>query len=220
MVQLGLEGLGDPAIDRVRVLKVHSQLPPDLPHSCFIVPSRDARDGLMSYMRFMRCGFDEALDYVRGAVETARHYAAFPRERTLFIAYEDIVVRPAAVVRTIARFLSAKVEDRALFGIVRSYSRENVGRMIAKKERELARRSRDGEAIRSDELVVLGSQRIRMFDTATGFQSGHVSRSREGDWQKFFTPHQRARLEAHLADLARVPGPGLPAEILWRRSGE
>jgi hypothetical protein len=50
------EGVRDPAIDRVRVLKVHSALRSDLAASRFILPRRDIRDSVVSFMRFNRCG--------------------------------------------------------------------------------------------------------------------------------------------------------------------
>jgi hypothetical protein len=202
MLRAGVEGLGDPATGRVRVLKMHSHLPPNLPRSRFIVPRRDVRDALVSYMRFMRYDFEQALGYVRLAIATERHYATFPRECTLPIEYTDILARPANVARAIAHFLDVQIDDRALYAIVRSYSKENVGRLIAKRERDVSRRSQDGEPIGADELVVLGPQHVRVFDTSTGFQSGHVSQYREGHWRKSLTRAQQARLEAQIADLA------------------
>jgi len=219
MFRVGVDGLGDPAADRVRVLKLHSHLPRDLPRSRFIVPRRDVRDAMVSYMRFMRCDFERALGYVCDAVATARHYADFPRDRTLPLEYADIIARPAAVARAIAQFLAAPVDDRTLYGIVRGYSKENVGRLISKKERDLSRRSQAGLPVAAEELVVLGPHHMRVFDTSTGFQSGHVSQYREGDWKALLTPAQKARLEAQIADLAHESPSGLPEE-LRRRFGE
>jgi hypothetical protein len=48
-------------------------------------------------------------------------------------------------------------------------------------------------------MVILGPQNVRAFDTDTGFQSGHVSNYREGDWKRILSAKQKFRLEALIA---------------------
>src|ERR1043166_548248 len=54
MLAAARDGGCDPATDRVRVLKLHGTCP-DFPYVRFIVPRRDIRDSVVSFMRFMRC---------------------------------------------------------------------------------------------------------------------------------------------------------------------
>jgi hypothetical protein len=147
-------------------------------------------------MRFMRCDFEAGLAFARNAIASKRHYDGFPPERALFVDYADIVTRPAAVVDTIAAFLEAPVGREAIIAIASDLGKENVAHSIQQTERDLIQRSRNGSAISADEVVVLGPQDVRAFDTATGFQSGHVSDYREGDWKRILTAAQRSRLEA------------------------
>lgn len=203
MIAAATKGMRDPASDRVRVVKVHSNVHADIPNSRFILPRRDIRDATVSFMRFMRCDFEAGLDFARNAVASARHYDGFPPERALIVDYGDIVARPSAVVDTIAEFLGAPVEPDKAEAIARNLDKKNVARTIHETEQALVRRSRVGGAISPDELVVLGPHDVRAFDVATGFQSGHVSDYREGDWKRFLTAEQQARLQAAIAAPAR-----------------
>ena len=189
------EGVQDLATDRVRVLKTHDVLRPDLPASRFILPRRDIRDTVVSFMRFMRCDFETAIKFARSALEYQRHYDEWPRDRALIIDYQDIVARPIDVVHTISAFLEVPVDRKAMNAILCDLSKEKVALLIERKEQDIIRRAREGGPITADEVVVLGPKNIRAFDTATGFQSGHVSNYREGDWKRILTVEQRSRLE-------------------------
>lgn len=196
MIAAANEGVADPAPERVRVVKVHAAVRPDMPHSRFILPRRDVRDAMISYMRFMRCGFEDGLEFVRSALATERHYSRFPRDRALVVDYADVVARPAAVVDAIAQFLHAPLAPDARDAIVAGFDKESVAGTIRRTEQDLMRRSRDGGKVSADEVVVLGPDRVRAFDTATGFQSGHVSDYREGDWRRLLNAEQQSRLQA------------------------
>jgi hypothetical protein len=205
MVAAATEGMRDTAPDRVRVVKVHSNVRPDIPNSRFILPRRDLRDAMVSFMRFMNRDFETGLEFVRNAMASERHYNGFPPERTLFVNYTDIVARPASVARTIAAFLEAPMAPDMANAIAGSLDKQSVARAIRRTEEDLVRRSRDGSAISADEVVVLGPQDVRAFDVATGFQSGHVSDYQEGDWKHLLTAQQRARLAALIAAADQSP---------------
>lgn len=205
MIAAAAEGMRDPAPDRVRVVKVHAHVHADIPSSRFILPRRDVRDAMVSFMRFMNCDFEAGLEFVRNAMAFERRYDGFPPERTLFVNYTDIVSHPVAVVRTVAAFLETPVAPEKAVAIACSLDKESVARTIRRTEEDLVRRSRDGSAISADEVVVLGPQDVRAFDTATGFQSGHVSDYREGDWKHLLTAQQRARLAALIAASEGAP---------------
>ena len=198
MLCLGEEGARDPSTSRVRVLKVHCFLPPDLPYARFIVPRRDVREILISSMRFTRSSFEDSLRVVDRAIATNYYYGAFPRDCMLAVEYEDIVACPANVARAIVEFLRLAVDDGELRKIVRLYSRESVQDLVNRREQDVARRSREGRPVAPDELVELGPENVRVFDTATGFQTGHVSDTPKGVWRSLLTPEQKARLEAQI----------------------
>jgi hypothetical protein len=189
------EGVRDPAIDRVRVLKVHSALRSDLAASRFILPRRDIRDSVVSFMRFNRCDFEQAMKFVPLAIELQRHFDSFPRDGALMIDYPDIIARPAYIAHAIARFLELPLARQTTRAIAGDLSKEKVAALIARKEREVICRLREGCDVPTAELVVLGPQNWRVFDTDTGFQSGHTSDYQEGGWKSILTEEQKSRLE-------------------------
>jgi hypothetical protein len=199
MMAAGQEGFRDPATDRVRVLKVHAVLRSDIPFSRYIVPRRDVRDRVVSFMRFMRCDFEGAMKFAERAILMDRHYGAFSRDRALIIDYSEIIARPGEVAYAVAAFLEAPVERQVTNAIAQGLEKEKVARLIQDKERDLAARSRQGRPIAAAEMVILGPQNVRAFDTDTGFQSGHVSNYREGDWKRILSARQKSRLEALIA---------------------
>ena len=196
MLAVGREGFDDPATDRVRVLKVHMLLRSDLPQSLFILPRRDIRDGIVSFMRFMRCDFESAMKFAHDAIAAERHYDAFPRDRALIVNYADIVARPAEIAQTVAMFLEVPMERQATRAIAEELDKEKVARLIERQEQDLTCRIGKGRPITAGEVVVLGPQNVRAFDTETGFQSGHVSNYREGDWKSILSTEQKSRLAA------------------------
>jgi Sulfotransferase domain len=199
------EGLRDHSSDRLWVLKVHSRVRSDRPRSRFILPRRDIRDVVVSYMRFMRCDFEFFLPYVAPAIALQRHFASFPPDRALFLDYADIVARPAAVAHAVAEFLGAPVEQESTDAIASELSKENVAQLIAAREQDLQYRDRAGLPIAPGEVVVLGPRNMRAFDTETGFQSGHVSNYRDGDWKNILTAAQQTRLAAAIEAASRDP---------------
>jgi sulfotransferase family protein len=192
----------DPAMDRVRVLKLHG-LCPDFPFARFIAPRRDIRDSVVSFMRFMHCDFETALsECAIPAIRINRYYDAVTPDRKLIIDYGAIIARPGQTAHMIARFLQAPVPWQTTDEIARHLSKEKVSRLIEQKEEDLNRRSREGRPVAQDELVVLGPGNTRAFDIETGFQSGHVSDYQEGNWKSVLTAQQKSRLETIIDELA------------------
>lgn len=178
------------------VLKVHVRLHPDVPRSRFIVPQRDVRDALMSFMRFTHADFERGLEFVRGAVLIDRHYRHFPREKLLLLDYTRIVGTPLAVAAEIAVFMGLKVDSAQLEKIVATYDKASVRKRIAAREAEIIDRRDAGLSVSEDDWVPSNDGALRAFDPATGFQSGHVSDYVEGGWREILTEAQKRAVEA------------------------
>lgn len=200
---------GDTDPNRVWVLKVHRRLTPGIPGSRFINTRRDLRDALMSFMRFMACDFATALQATAESAELTEYYAtAFEPGSVLRINYEDILRRPVAVVGDIARFCNVQLQDTSARQIAEQYDRANVQRLIERKENELRRRAAAGESIPWSELVPqrYRPDELRAFDLKTGFQTGHVSRYRDGDWRRLLSPEQQRLMHEVLGEWLRRYG--------------
>ena len=188
------------------VFKTHLWFQPLPPRSLFITPRRDARDTLISYMRFMRTDFDAALE---AAVQNAGlhdFYAALPAGLRLAVDYRDICHAPERVVAGIGHFLGLDLDAAACAKVAQEFDRTRVQRAISDHERGAG-----GEAERILIRSCDGSE--RRFDPATGFQTGHVSDYVDGDWRTLLSPGQIARMHEALGPwLERNGYPVEPAD--------
>lgn len=202
MEAIGRAGAVAPGED-IYVLKVHSRIAADLPNSFYVVTQRDIRDAMMSFVRFMMVDFNAGLDFVRAALPSQRHFSSFPPARSIVVEYADIVSEPSEVVGKIAQRLSIAVTPSQVETIVTRLSKPSVAARIAEKDRLIRQRISALQPVDRREVVVLGMKEYRAFDKETGFQTGHVSDYREGDWRQILTTAQQVQLEAVIAESVR-----------------
>lgn len=192
------QGLQDKDPINVWTLKVHGVVKPDVPRSRFITINRDPRDALISFKRFMGCEFERALESMMRSTQICDYYGSFPSELCLQLDYRDIVKSPRDVVQRIAGHIGCPVTSETASEIVNEFSKANVKQRIRDTEASLERRAAAGDPITSEEIVSVGPQNHRVFDLATGFQSGHVSDYQEGDWKDSLTLAEQERMHAVL----------------------
>lgn len=187
VVALAKTGLQDHDQKSVWVLKVHSRIAQNAPRSLFITTFRDPRDSLVSFKRFMRCDFDRALRATLGGLRLSDYYRSFPKHLCLQLEYFDIILHPQNVAQRITDHINCQVSSKVLLEAVEEFSKRNVSEIIRRTEENLQGRYRSGEAILPGELVTIGPGSQRALDLKTGFQSGHVSNYKEGDWRYILT---------------------------------
>lgn len=204
-----MEAIGKAGIaasdDATYVLKVHIPISARLEKSCFIVTQRDPHDALVSFMRFTKCDFDYGLRFLASAIRLDRHFATFPADRTIVLAYSDIVSRPAAVISEIGQKLSIAVDQAFADALVERYSKSRVQARLVEREVELKAKISSKQPVDLRDFVPSMDKSIRAFDTETGFQSGHVSAYKDGDWRNILTPAQQWAVETLISDVRSEP---------------
>jgi hypothetical protein len=198
METIGRQGID--AADGVYVLKVHTPIAADLRSSLFVVTRRDIHDSVVSFMRFTHADFEAGLRFAAGAIRLDEHYSRLPSELTLPIAYVDIIASPATVVAAIAGRLAVEAPQTLVDQIVDRYSKRNVVSRVSAREEQLRAQISARQPVDRRDFVPQSDKSLRAFDTATGFQSGHVSDYHEGDWRRILTASQQAALDALIAD--------------------
>ena len=105
---------------------------------------RNARDAVMSYMRFMRTGFDQVLSVIGTNLGLANHYQSLPEDRRIVLRYKDMIGSPAAVVAGIAERIGLDVGGDVVADVAARF----------RKDRS-KRRSKGGiDAIRKPETAI------------------------------------------------------------------
>jgi hypothetical protein len=199
MVELGRAGAIDGS-GAVYVLKLHAFMPADVPNSRYVTTRRDVCDAMLSYMRFMGVGFEAGLEFIRGAIAWEKYSRSLPADRTTAIDYRCIIERPDEVARRLAQELELDLSPAVIDDVVARHSKEAVAARISQTERRIAEKINARISVSLGEVVVGPRNIARAFDTETGFQSGHVSNYREGDWQDVLWPAQKRRLVEAIAE--------------------
>jgi hypothetical protein len=206
MIELAKQGLADPDPQKKWVLKVHTQIKPDIPRSVVITTYRDVRDALVSWMRFMRSDFDTALEAALAMTHLCDYYASFSEDQSLKIDFSDIKLKPVDVVRRIAGFLSLDIADKDIAAIVDGLSKERVKKIIDDTDNRIQHRVENKQALSRDELVGNLDGSVRGFNLQTGFQSGHVSNYNNGDWCMILSAEEQRKMNDRLGPWLRQKG--------------
>lgn len=179
------------------VVKLHTMLTAS-PDVIVIRNKRDIRDRLYSYFQFMKVNFDEESigKAVSRSLEMDAHYDRWPAGRILNIPYESIGTDSSALICRIAEFAGLPAPDaQTLEDIDFRFSRQQVRKQIAELENRVFDAAGRVRHQADPETVVEVFGRARAFDPASGFQSGHVSDYRPGDWQRLWTDRQRQMVD-------------------------
>ena len=176
----------------IAVLKVHRPVP-ILPNSAGIVTRRDVRDAMMSYMRFMKLPFEHGVRWAASVLRFGPE-AMYPGEPRLIVDYVEIVQSPTGVVQQIATFLGSEQAVARSAEISAKLSKAAVKELVDTTHQSVVAKVKAGEKVDPGQVVVFGPKNWRAYDRNTGFQSGHVSDYREGDWQTLLSPEQQAQI--------------------------
>ena len=205
MIGEAREGLKDCSPNNVWCLKVHSRLHNASLSNRFISTFRDPRDAVVSFMRFTRSDFEQALAQSIIWTMLCDHYRAFPPELWLCLDYDKIITEPMDVASRISSFLGLDLATNNIACTVAEFERENVRRRIEAMQNDFERRRETGDIDIVDALILNADGTVRFIDPQTGFQSNHVSDYRAGDWRTLLTDDQKERLDQAIGDwLARL----------------
>lgn len=180
---------GVPETDRI-CIKIHAQFEGGLPDVKVLCNLRDARDTLMSYMRFTHCTFDEAIDGFGDSLALVDYYLGECGRDVFEVRYESITEKPEKTILQIASFTEISITPDQCAQIAEEFSRQNVSRYID----SLDTRSCESRPDPAGSVQRNADGSLRYYDDATGFQGGHISDSSGGEWRTRLNADQQARL--------------------------
>ncbi|NJO37590.1 MAG: sulfotransferase domain-containing protein [Rhizobiales bacterium] len=188
----------------VLVLKVHARLDAIPPGNFVITNLRDIRDSAFSYMRFMHVDFETALAKGRTQTAIVDHYLRFPERQRMVLRYEALTSAPADAVARIAERIGVRIHDHAAQAIATTFSRASVKALIEQMSSAVRGAAGSGHPTGGHNLLRRGDGVITVMDRSTGFQSGHVSDYRDGDWRRHLSREQILAMDEAFGDwLAR-----------------
>jgi hypothetical protein len=146
----------------------------------------------------MKVSFDEKLiaEAVATTLQIDSHYDQWPAEKILNIPFESIGTSGIDLIRQIAEFVSLPITDAQTFRKIDfEFSKQQVKKKIAELEDRVFDREGKLKHDAHPESVLSRLGRLRAFDPDSGFQSGHVSDYRPGDWKHLWTDRQKQMVD-------------------------
>lgn len=188
-----------PKENQVYCIKTHYVVEPPQgdSHTLIIVPYRDIRDCIMSYMKFMNVDFEYAVRAMKHWNPTDEYFKR-QTDNILKIRYDQIVEKPLDTIHQIDKFIGAGVSRQNLEQINEQFSKKNVKKKVDDLNDIPVEQVPANSATLSTVKTASGSYRV--FDNSTGFQTGHISSRKDGHWREALSEDQKKLLMAETAD--------------------
>ncbi|HIJ53672.1 MAG TPA: FkbM family methyltransferase [Planctomycetes bacterium] len=183
---------------QVYCVKTHYRVNHKLPDTLIIVTYRDIRDAVFSYMKFMGLSFEEAFQAPKRWMVLTDTYFENQSPNILKIRYDEIVNEPMDTIQKIDRFIGTGASFETIEKINEEFSRKKM------KEKVDGLKDISPEQVRVNaaafDTVENAGGIVRVLDRATGFQTGHVSFRKDGQWREDLTEEQKQHLMRETAD--------------------
>ena len=178
--------------DTISIIKVEKILKKeDMKNTKIIINFRDPRDAYISFYNFMgykKFKFDYMLRWINDFINSIEHHRKiFTKEQLLEINFPDINNCPLKILEQFESFLKLKIEKKTANEIINKFSKNKVSDIIKKKENEIRKDFENKKDINKDDVIVEDYKIVRVYDAKTGFQTGHIAKYKEGDWEKYLS---------------------------------
>ena len=176
--------LFDENVSNKYVLKIHSKLTKIPPRSKIVTSIRNPYDLCASYHQFMKCNLDESIKLAESIAAFLDHYKNLSSE-ILIVKYEEIENQPEQLIKALALYCELALSDYEIGQISKKFTKEEVKKIIDKNDFEAKQNDKFG----NDKFKVLQlvDGNTRSYDLKTGFQTGHISNRKTGEWRKIFS---------------------------------
>ena len=199
--------LGDQNEKNHYVLKVHIFIEDiNIPRSKLITNIRNPYDICASYYQFMKCDIDAAINCALSLPILIDQYKKWDAKNLFIVKYEEIEESSSKLVLELAEFLGAKLDENAALSISKKFSKDSVRKIIADNDKSLSDKISKKQEIDANEIVILGRNDYRSFDLNTGFQTGHISERKTGEWRVVFSESETHKIVEALDNTAKKFG--------------
>ena len=188
------------------VLKVHGLLNINIPRSKVITNIRNPYDVCASFYEFMKCDIDRAIIVALSITEVIEHYKKIDKKDLFIVWYEEIEEPSSKLVLKLSEFLGVHLDENAALSIWKKFSKDNVRKIIADNDKSLSDKISKKQEIDAREVVILGKNNYRSFDLNTGFQTGHISERKTGEWRLVFSESETHKIVEALDNTAKKFG--------------
>ena len=197
-----LSALNDAHRKNKYVLKTHQLMKLDLPRSKYIVNIRNPYDICASFFEFMQCDIKTAINVAKEHVRVVEYYKSARRNDVFFVRYEHMESSPMDVILDVSKFLRVVINRNDAEEISKKFDKNSVQRIIEDTDLQLNMKIKNKEKLSPDEVVIISTENYRAIDQDTGFQTGHISNRKSGEWSKSFVDSEIPEIVKALNDTA------------------
>ena len=198
--------LGDQNEKNHYVFKVHTLLDINTPRSKVITNIRNPYDVCASFYQFMKCDIGWAIFIALSLTETIEHFKKNDEKNLFIVKYEEIEEPSSKLVLELSEFLGAHLDENEALSIWKKFSKDSVRKIIADNDKSLSDKISKKQEIDAREVVILEKNNYRSFDLSTGFQTGHISERKTGEWRLAFSESETHKIVEALDNTAKKFG--------------
>mgnify|MGYP001337467219 CR=1 FL=1 len=90
--------------------------------------------------------------------------------------------------------------------IIEKYNKSNVQNIIKKNDEYIKKQKNENKILDNKKIVKFKNGNFRSFDLYTGFQSGHISQRKAGQWRDMFSKEEISTIIKQLDEIATELG--------------
>ena len=168
------------------VLKIHSKLTVLPPRSKIITNIRNPYDICASHNEFMKCDVNKSILVASDLLNWVNYYKRLYKD-IFSVKYEDIENEPSVLIDKLTNFCKTSLSKIQIEKIALKFSKNKILNLIKSNDEEIQRKIIKNEEIDQKKIVKFKNGSYRYFDINTGFQTGHISQRKSGEWRKVFS---------------------------------
>ena len=181
------------------VLKIHGKLTKTPPRSKIVTTIRNPYDLCASYHQFMKSDLAKSITVAESIISFLDHYKNLSSE-ILIIKYEDIETQPEKLIKKLASYCELSLSDDEISLICNKYKKKEIKKII--DNNDLNAKQYDISKNNEFKVLHLKDGKKRTFDLKTGFQTGHISNRKTGEWRKVFSSQETQMIIQKLDKIA------------------
>jgi len=179
-------------INFISIIKIEKLIEKKIAKNTKIIMNfRDPRDAVASYKRFMKhknYEFKDLLELIKKFISWIEYYRKnFSKDQVLEIHYKDIINQPLKIFKQFELFLDLKISEKITNEIINKFSKNEVLKIIKKNDDYVKKTFKDNKNLNEENMIVEDNKIVRSYDIGTGFQTGHISHFKDGDWSNVFS---------------------------------
>jgi len=171
------------------VLKIHSKLTVLPPRSKIITNIRNPYDICASHNEFMKCDLNKSILVASDLSNWVNYYKNL-YNNIFSVKYEDIENEPNVLINKLTNFCEINLSELQIENISLNFSKNKILKLIKSNDEEIQKKINRNEEIDQKKIVRFKNGSYRSFDINTGFQTGHISTRKSGEWRKFFSTEE------------------------------